>query len=69
MNNNNNDCEYYFNQFWAIRNPQIFSCNDLRLALLDIWIECWKMIESINRPESWLSDFCKYYERRVAKGR
>ena len=64
-------CEFYFNQYWAFENPQIFSHNELRLTLRDIWGECWKFLDcdNTNKPENWLRYLCDFYKKRIVQGK
>ena len=69
--NEDNPIDYYFNQFWACRNPQIFSNNDLRVALLNVWNECWDFMkgDTSRNIEGWLGKMGDAYESRVKMGK
>ena len=68
--NQDNMCEYYFNKYWAFTNPQVFSSNELRLTLLNVWNEIWAFFEcDTSRPEGWLGFVGKAYEKRIKLGK
>ena len=69
--NDDDHCEFYFNQYWACTNPQIFSSNEMRITLRKIWIECWKFLDCDRKikPEDWLEYLGDFYKQRILLGK
>ena len=59
-------CRFYFIQYWAFRNPEVLTYDDIREAVYKIWVRIWDGTPKYS--EGWLKRIGDEFENTVRHG-